>query len=89
MEACKSALSARLGKTRHLLLIEDPALKLSRGSMWQYCSLSSIESDGVNRSRCTEVFCSGVHISWTVYTEGIYPYPVVPAAHLQRARRAP
>ena len=46
-----------------LLLIEDPVLELSPGSMWQCCSLSSLESDGVSRSMCTELFCSGVYIS--------------------------
>ena len=68
-----------------LLLIEDPPLKLSPGSMWRCLGLSSIESDGVNRSTCTELSCS-VYISWTMHTKANYPYP---AAHPQCAVSAP
>ena len=50
-----------------LLLLEDPALKLSPGSMWWCRSLSSAESEGVNRSTCTELFCSGVYFLDSVH----------------------
>ena len=54
-----------------LLLNEDPALELSPGSMWWCCSLSFVDSDGVNKSMCTEVFCSGVYFLDSVH----YPPP--------------
>ena len=68
----------------HLLLIDDPALKLSRGLMWIWLSLSSAESDGVNRSICTELFCIDVYISQTVHTEANYHYPALLAARSKR-----
>ena len=58
-----------------LLLIEDPALKLSPSSMWWCRSLSFVESDAVNRSTCMDILCSGVCISQTMYAEADYPYP--------------
>ena len=68
-----------------LLLIEDPALELSPGLMWRCRNLSSIESDGVNRSTCTELFGS-VCISWTVYTEANYPYLAARSKHFHQVR---
>ena len=46
-----------------LLLIEDTTLKLSPGLLWWCRSLSSVGSDGVNRSTCTGrfVFLNSVH----------------------------
>ena len=38
---------------------------------------------------CTELFCSSVHSSYTVYTEANCPYPAAPAAHPRRAVSAP
>ena len=46
-----------------LLLMEEPTLELSPSSMWQWSSLSFVESDRVNRSTCAEFFCSVVYIS--------------------------
>ena len=48
--------------------------------MWWCRSFSCVESDGVYRSTCTEVFCSGVYISR--YTEANYPYRAALEARL-------